>query len=42
MAKEKEEGEEGESGSGRGAVGHRMGGLDQRKVEEDTVQVVLA
>lgn len=30
----KEEGEEGETGSGRGAVG-RMGGRDQKKVEED-------
>jgi len=30
----KEEGEEGETGSGRGVVG-RMGGRDQRKVEED-------
>ena len=30
----KEEGEEGETGRGRGAVGH-MGGRDQRKVEED-------
>ncbi|OBZ65533.1 60S ribosomal export protein NMD3 [Grifola frondosa] len=30
----KEEGEEGETGSGRGVVG-RMGGRDQKKVEED-------
>ena len=30
----KEEGEEGETGGGRGAVG-RMGGRDQKKVEED-------
>lgn len=30
----KEEGEQGETGSGRGAVG-RMGGRDQKKVEED-------
>ncbi|OCH92021.1 NMD3-domain-containing protein [Obba rivulosa] len=30
----KEEGEEGEAGNGRGVVG-RMGGRDQRKVEED-------
>ena len=30
----KEEGEEGETGAGRGVVG-RMGGRDQKKVEED-------
>lgn len=33
----KEEGEEGETGGGRGAVG-RMGGRDQKKVEEDYEQ----